>query len=148
MDLFFDTYEQGTSVTARTRQLIGLLEIDGDLHAPPRCQFNWNELHFKAVIEKITQKFTMFLSDGTPVRSTLNVTFKEYSTLSEQLGNPPRRSSDRSKVRVFTEGDSLWLMSDREYGTPALWRKIARANGIDDPLFIEAGRELVIPPLE
>jgi hypothetical protein len=148
MDLFFDTYEQCSSVVERTRRITDLLEIDADLHAPPRVRFTWKDLRFKATIEKVTQKFTMFLSDGTPVRSTLNVTFKEYRTLAEQLQSPRRQSSDRTKVRIVTQGDSLWLIANREYGAPSFWRRIAEANDIEDPLVVEAGRELAIPPLD
>jgi nucleoid-associated protein YgaU len=31
-------------------------------------------------------------------------------------------------------------------GDPALWRDIADANGIDDPLNVAPGTRLVIPP--
>jgi hypothetical protein len=85
MDLFFDTYEKGTDVRAHTAKVLSLLEIDAELHAPPLCQFIWGAIVLKATVEKITSKFTMFLGDGTPVRATLNVTFKEYATLTEQL---------------------------------------------------------------
>lgn len=146
MDLFFDTYEKGEDVREYTGKLISLLAIEKDLHAPPRCLFVWGKFQFKATIEKITQKCTMFLSDGTPVRSTLNITFKEYKTLSEQLTDPPRQSADRSKVRVVTEGDSLWLMADREYGTPSEWRRIARENNIDNPRLLQSGAPLKVPP--
>ncbi len=79
MDLFFDTYEKGTDVRDHTKKVFSLLEIDSELHAPPLCQFVWGSIVLKATIEKISSKFTMFLGDGTPVRATLNVTFKEYA---------------------------------------------------------------------
>ena len=35
----------------------------------------------------------------------------------------------------------------REYDDPAQWRRIAEANGIDDPLALQPGRRLLIPPI-
>ena len=163
MELFFDTYSPSSrhrSVQPRddvrkyTRRLADLLNIDPALHAPPVCQFVWGGplgspegIQFKAIIERLTQKFTMFLEDGTPVRATLNVTFKEYKTVAEQLKEVGRESSDRTKRRIVKEGDSLWMFAAVEYGEPRLWREIARENGIVNPLELVPGTELVIPAL-
>ena len=35
---------------------------------------------------------------------------------------------------TVTAGDSLASLAYREYGDPALWRALARYNGIDDPI--------------
>ncbi len=150
MDLFFDTWTDGgrTDVTEKTGQLAALLRIDGDTHAPPRVEFRWGALAFKAVIEKLSQRFTMFLSDGTPVRATLNVAFKQYKPLSEQLIDPRRNSADKTKRRLITAGDSVWLLANREYGDPRDWRPIARRNRVDDPRAIRPGAVLVVPPLD
>lgn len=146
LDLFFDTYEKGEDVRTHTDKVAGLLSIDLDLHAPPTLKFIWGKLEFKCVLEQVTKKFTMFLSDGTPVRATLSVTFKEYKTLQEQLS--PKASADRTKRRILREGDSLWLMAAREYDDPAQWRPIADKNEIDNPRMLRPGVELTIPPLE
>lgn len=150
MDLLFDTYTDGggEDVSERTRQLTDLVHIDGDLHAPPTVRFSWGVFLFDAVIEKVSQRFTMFLADGTPVRATLSVTFTQYRTIQDQLEQPRRNSADKTKHRVVEGPDSLWLLADREYGDVAHWRTIARANRIDDPRRLAAGTVLVLPPLD
>ena len=67
MDLFFDTYtdRKRENVTAHTGRFARLLENDPDLHAPPTVKFIWGKFQFKAYIERLSQKFTMFLEDGT-----------------------------------------------------------------------------------
>jgi hypothetical protein len=147
MDLFFDSYEKREDVRNYTGRLAALLDIDRDLHAPPTCKFIWGKLEFKAVLERVTQRFTLFLDSGIPVRAMLSVTFREYKTITEQLQSPPRQSADRIKRRVIKQGDSLWLIADREYGDPGLWRRIAKANRIDNPRILEVGKEIIIPPL-
>jgi hypothetical protein len=150
MELFFDTWTDGGrgDVTLLTGKLAALLRIDGKTHAPPRVEFRWGVIVFKAVIEKLSQRFTMFLSDGTPVRATLSVTFKQYKPLAEQLTDPRRNSADKTKRRIVTADDSIWLLAHREYGDVRDWRAIAIRNGIDDPRVIRPGTALVVPPLD
>lgn len=150
MDLMFDTYTDhgGQNVLERTERFTNLLSINRDLHAPPRVEFRWGKFNFVAVVEKITQKLTMFRSDGTPVRATLSVTFKQYKPIAEQLIDPRRNSADKTKRRVFEAHDSIWLLAAREYGESRFWRLIARENDIDDPRRIEPGRVLVLPPFD
>jgi Contractile injection system tube protein/LysM domain len=147
MDLFFDTYEKGIDVRTYTSRVLALMEIDPELHAPPICRFVWDQIILKATVEKITSKFTMFLSDGTPVRATLNVSFKEYATLSEQLDKNRLHSADKTKTITTKRGDSLWQIASEQYGDPGRWRIIADANNIDDPLYLDAGRELNLPSI-
>lgn len=150
MDLMFDTFTDGkqANVLELTKPLTDLLSIDGTLHAPPRVEFRWGVFKFVAVIEKISQKLTMFKPDGTPVRSTLNVSFKQYRTISEQLSDPRRNSADKTKRRVLESHDSVWLMAAREYGESRYWRLIARHNDIDNPRRILPGTVLELPPLD
>lgn len=150
MDLMFDTFTDGgqANVLKLTEPLTDLISIDGALHAPPRVEFRWGVFKFVAVIEKISQKLTMFKPDGTPVRSTLNVSFKQYRTISEQLSDPRRNSADKTKRRVLESHDSVWLMAAREYGESRYWRLIARHNDIDNPRRIPPGTVLELPPLD
>lgn len=148
MELFFDTYDEKVDVRAFTARIDELLEVDGDLHAPPRCRFVWGSLVFTAVVESAEKQFTMFLANGIPVRARVNVTFREYATPEEQLTETKRLSADKTTVRRVTEGDTLPLLAAEEYDDPGKWRHIADANGIENPRDLRPGTELVVPPLE
>lgn len=157
MDLLFDTYtdQGGSDVSEDTQQFIDLVAIDADTHAPPRVEFKWGVFAFRAVVERISQRFTMFQGDGTPVRATLSVTFKQYRTIAEQLENPRRKSADKTKQRVLgkVEGfqptaETLWQLSAEEYGEARFWRQIARANKVEDPRTLQSGDVMQVPPLE
>lgn len=151
MDLFFDTYEQGLDVRKYTDKITNLMEIDDDMlpsfYAPPMVKFIWGKVHFKAVIDDITQRFTMFLDDGTPVRAVLGVSFAEC----QSLFDPSKQSADRTKKTkeiTVKQGDSLSSVAEEFYGSPELWRHIARANKIENPRGLEPGKKIIIPPLE
>jgi nucleoid-associated protein YgaU len=131
------------------------MDVDPTLHSPPIVQFIWGppigspaNLQFTGTIEKVSQKFTYFLDDGTPVRATLNLTIKEYKTIKDQLAEIGRQSPDRTKRRIVKEGESLWFYAAQEYTDPGEWRVIADQNALDNPRLIEPGTEIELPPLE
>lgn len=147
MDLFFDSYEENKDVRGYTNKITELLNIDPAIHAPPILRFVWGNLNFTCVLSRVSKKFTMFRSDGKPVRATLSVTFNEFKTgLSSR--EKRRESPDRTKTYTIKQGDSLWAIAAREYGDPAFWRPIAAKNKIENPRLLEIGREITIPPLE
>jgi len=148
MELFFDTSEERTDVRDHTREIRNLLEVDGELHAPPLCRFVWGTLDFKAVLESADTQFTMFLPEGIPVRARMDVTFREHKTPEEQATERKRKSADKTTVRRVTAGDSLWSIAAEEYDDSGEWRRIADANDVENPRELAGGTELVIPPLE
>lgn len=164
MELYFDTYSPSSrhgnvvpseDVRHYTRPIANLMEIDRELHAPPICEFIWGPpigtpegLEFRGILEKCSQKFTYFLDDGTPVRATLSVTFKEYKTVEQQLAEMKQQSADRTKLREFKEGDAVWLYAANEYGDPEKWRVIADHNQLDNPRIVAPGTKLELPPLQ
>lgn len=147
MDLFCDTYEEHRDVTTETKKIYNLLEIDASTHAPPVCDIRWGTFHFTGVLDHVSGQFTLFLADGTPVRATLNVSFKEYIPVEVLVMQHPTQSADHYKQRVVRSGDRIDSIAAEEYGTPACWRKIAEANGLEDPGRLLPGEYLTIPPV-
>lgn len=148
MELFFDTYEEGTDVSKETRKLTDLLKIDPERHAPPVVRAEWGSLDFVGFLERANTRFTLFLGSGKPVRARMDVTFKQYGRPTLESITNPRNSSDRTKRRLVVEGETLSLIAAQEYGDPTRWRTIAVANDIDDPRTLTPGLTLVLPPLE
>jgi nucleoid-associated protein YgaU len=147
MDLFFDTYEQQSDVRDYTNQIYALLGIKSATHVPPICTFGWGNFNFTCVVDRVGGRFTLFLADGTPVRATLSVTFKEFIEVEMEVRRTPTESADHTKTRVVQRGDTLSSIAAAEYGDPAKWRPIAKTNRIDSPRVLAPGQLLVIPPL-
>jgi len=156
LQLFFDTYEAGEDVRQRyTNALWKLAMVDSNLSdsktkksRPPKCEFRWGTTwSFKAVVTQISQKFTLFLPDGTPVRATLDVTMKQI----EDEGlyprqNPTSGSGEGHRVHTVRQGERLDWIATQEYGDPNMWRFIAEENGIDNPFELRPGTLLRLPP--
>jgi hypothetical protein len=155
LDLFFDTTDDGmgddvTDVRERTRSIYQLVKQQPKTHAPPRITFTWGSLSFRAVVESVRQRFTLFNPQGVPLRATLSVTFREYRELKELLKD--LESPDHSKQRVVRRGETLSSIAAEEYRNPALWRVIAdhpaNAGMIGNPRRLAPGAVLEIPPLD
>jgi hypothetical protein len=155
LDLFYDVTEpiDGTridDVRRETNKVVALARKDRDLKRPPAVAIEWgaapltgSDFPFIGVVRELTQNFTLFRSDGTPVRANLNVTFTEFP-------NPEidqRKLDPEFTTRVVKRGDTLSGIAAETYGDPALWRAIALANHLEDPLRLEIGRQLQIPKI-
>lgn len=158
MQLFFDTYEDGTDVrTNYTEKLFKMMEINPKLPAgsttqstgsPPKLIFTWGTTWtFKCYLESLSVNFTLFLADGTPVRATADLQLKQAVDEKAQAGTNPTSGGEGGEHTWLVEPqDRLDLIAFHEYGDAKLWRVIAQANGISDPRQIRAGQRLIIPP--
>lgn len=139
--------EGGEDVTQYTKEIVNLTLIDGKLHRVPKVTFSWGSIKFIGIITEVKESYTMFLNDGKPVRAKVDVTFKSVYDVKNGKRSSPFESPDRTKVRVLLQGESLWSIAAKEYGNPKYWRVIAAENHILNPLEIEEGQVLKLPPL-
>jgi len=173
MNLYFDTYTQTNlnkdtlnklsmdpiqtikdiikdekeDVRTYTQKITKLMEIDPETHCPHVVIFAWGSLSFKAVIESVTETYTMFLPNGKPVRARLTVKFKEAKGTVERARKNVLHSPDRTKQRTVMGVDQLWHIADQEYDDPSMWRIIARENGILNPRKVQHGTVLKVPSI-
>jgi hypothetical protein len=163
MDLFFDDWTDpdgppgdflpfaaggGKSVKDRIDEITMLLEIDSELHAPPPVRFVWGPLRFRAVVEKVSRKPSLFRPDGTPARAHLAISFKGFTPYDEDAPKVRLQSADKTKRRQVGAAETIWDIADKEYGDPRHWRVIAAASDVDDPRALPPGEWLKVPPLE
>jgi hypothetical protein len=147
MELFFDTYEAQTDVRTQANKIVSLLNINSELHAPPVLRVAWASLRFRCVLAKASQKFILFLPDGTPVRAKVSVNFSEYIDPTRELKEVNRQTANFTKVHIVQLGETLSDIAGRLYANPLVWRPIAIVNDIENPRELTAGMELHIPPL-
>lgn len=133
----------GVSVLPYTSQIAALQLVNTELHRPPLCEVWWGQIRLiEGPLTGLTQRFTRFLPDGTPVRAVLNCTFTDASLDSGELN-----SADVQKTHTVRLGDTLQAIAARCYGDVRRWRDIAEANDIDDPRVLTPGVVLTIPAI-
>jgi nucleoid-associated protein YgaU len=158
LQLFFDTYAGASGSrdvrSEYTSRIWALAEVDPSLQdntttksRPPKVRFQWGPAwSFVAVITSITQKFTLFSSDGTPVRATLDVTFQQITDDSQLPGtNPTSGGTGGERQWTVRQGDTLASISYETYGDAGLWRTIADANRLTSVRDLRPGLQLGIP---
>ncbi len=147
--LQFDTYEERVSVRDKwVRQIEKLTMMTGKVKneqkptklekqklRPPVILFIWGRFTFKGVVESLAQKYTMFLSDGTPVRAECALKIRNVIEEAIYKGSDQSFSKDKGgqgKPYTVKEGDRLDLIASIELGDAGRWPEIAALNDIVD----------------
>ena len=151
VELLFDSYDTPAlpkeDVREQTGPVVGLMAIDGELHAPPILRVKMASLNLRCVLSRVSERFIMFMPDGVPVRARLNCTFIEYADPEQEAKAANLQTADFTKVHVVARGDTLSSIAGVLYRDPTLWRPIALANRIANPRAIAIGQELRVPAL-
>lgn len=102
MDLVFDTADEGSDeapVSVRTKTAMVekyLLPKDNTSDAPPRLQFQWDQLIIAGVVESLDVDFDHFAANGAPLRAKVSLSIKEQEpkyTYAAGASGPAARDS-------------------------------------------------------
>lgn len=159
LELLFDTgLPLGTSdrqgVRPATDALLALMEADeAQAKPPPTVRFAWGTvLSFRAVCTSVRLAFLMFHADGTPTRARAHLTLRQVEKDARSGSGTPARPQNPTTTaerhvgaHVVRDGDTLQSIAHSFYADPTHWRRIAEANGIDDPVRLRRGTELTVP---
>lgn len=153
LTLLFDTFEAGNDVSLTTNKMWKFMMPKGQSQArqnqkitPPQVAFEWGVFKFVSYITNMTQKFTLFKNDGTPVRASVDVTFTQYTDVNDYPGqNPSSGGGPPERIWRVTAGDRLDSIAAQVYHDATRWREIAAYNKITNPLALRPGQHLRIP---
>lgn len=154
LEMFFDaTSSQDASVVKAVESLLACCvateKSAGQKKAsPPLVVLHWGSISsFPAFVTSVSAKFTLFSSDGTPIRALCSVSLEEMPGEPFRQ-NPTSGSHEVRRVHRTIAGDSLASVAYAEYGDPTAWRALAAFNEIDDPLRVRTGTVLLVPSPE
>ncbi|MEI6044954.1 MAG: LysM peptidoglycan-binding domain-containing protein [Chloroflexota bacterium] len=119
-----------------------------DPKEPPHVLFTWGSTwSFESVITSISQTFTLFKEDGTPIRSEVTLSLDQIKDTGTFAKQNPTSHGTPGKIHQVQEGDRLDLLAQQYYSQPFSWKRIAEFNNIDNPRSIVPGQYLLIPPI-
>lgn len=121
--------------------------INGDIHTPNYLILFWGKLKFKCRLTSLKIEYTLFNPSGIPLRAKLNVDFKQFLSAEELLRQTGKSSPDLTHARTVSAGDTLPLMCYRIYGDSRYYLEVARVNKLKDFRNLEAGSQIIFPPL-
>ena len=155
LEMFFDaTSTRDSSVVAAVENLLSCCvatekSAGQKKPSPPLVVLHWGAISsFPAFVTSISAKFTLFNTDGTPIRALCSVSLEEMPGRKFREQNPTSGSKEVTRVHRTIAGDSLASVAFAEYGDATAWRRLAAFNEIDDPLRVRTGTVLLLPSPE
>jgi hypothetical protein len=153
IELLFDTTKTGDDVRRSYFKLIKIVlvkpsENDDGKGEPRQVIVQWGKfMSYIAVVESISQTFTYFKPNGTPLRANVTVSLREVL---DQTKLPPQNPTSRSEVRrtwVVEKGQRIEWIAHKVYGETSAWRHLAEVNNIPNPAVLRPGQILKIVPV-
>ncbi|TPN86214.1 CIS tube protein [Aquimarina algicola] len=121
---------------------------NGSIHEPNYLIISWGTLVFKCKLTSLNISYTLFQSDGTPLRAKLNVSFEEAVSASDIASEADNQSPDLTHLIEVKEGDTLPLICYRVYGDSNYYTEVAAYNNLYNFRDIKPGTKLYLPPLK
>ena len=149
LEFFFDgtgVIDSDQSVRERIEGFLELTSYQGEAHQPFYLHLWWKSFNFRGIRTKADVTYTLFDRDGEPLRATLAITLREALPPEEVTRDENNTSPDLYQTWRVAEGDTLDLIAHRVYGDSGYWRPIAAANRLVNPLSLDPGRVLRLPP--
>lgn len=125
-----------------------VLTFQGEQHQPRFVKLVWGTLLFKGRLVSMNTRYTLFQPDGTPLRAIVACTFVESIADSLRTRKENAQSPDLTHRHTVLEGDTLSLLTHRQYNDTSLVLEVARANNLDTLRKLRVGTQLAFPPIE
>jgi len=123
------------------------IDVQGDTHRPNSLIVQWGTFIRKCVLEKSDITYTLFDSEGIPLRAKITATFIEdegskLNQIASMFSSP-----DLTHSRLVQESDILPLMVYKEYDTSDYYLQVARANKLKNFRKLVPGTTIHFPPI-
>jgi hypothetical protein len=151
VSLLLDVSMSGADASVRDQANALMQAMHGGGTAPKFITFSWGSVTLpKAAPMSIEIRYALFHPNGEPIRAFVDLELAQAAPTTPlgQAQNPTTRGLAGLRSHTVHDGDSLPSIAHAAYGDPTRWRRIAEANGIDDPLAVPSGAALAIPRLE
>ncbi|MBZ0320185.1 MAG: hypothetical protein K8L91_27480 [Anaerolineae bacterium] len=154
VQLLFDTFADQSDVRDHTDKIWKMMAVAEQTKnattgksRPPKVSFRWGRLNFEAVLTNIQQKYTLFLPDGTPVRTTVDITLEQLIDVDDysSSGGGGGGAAATPKVATSQQGQRMDTVAAQQTGDAANYRQVAEANNVDNPNKVPNGTPLVVP---
>ena len=125
---------------------------NGDVHQPRFVQLRWGVLIYNCRLTDMKVNFTLFKSDGTPIRAMVDCTFQGYIDEKKLAAKENKSSPDLTHIISVGAGDTLPLLCNKVYKDSRHYFEIARYMAANynyqiDFKKLAPGTKLYLPPL-
>lgn len=138
--------------TSTVLQQVALLRkvaytYDGSEHEPPVVEVSWGPMLFKARLEKLDVKYTLFKPSGEPLRARVTLKFTAFTTNEEVFRAASMESPDLTHLVEVRAGDTLPMLCHKIYKDSSYYLAVAEFNQLRSFRQLAPGQLLRFPPL-
>lgn len=124
-------------------------DMDSDIHRPRFLKIFWGkEINFPCVLSNLDINYTLFNTDGTPLRLKINATFLNYLAQIARLADERTNSPDLTHYRLVKQDDRLDLLTYNIYNDPNYLLQVGKANGLTTVRKIMPNAQIYFPPFD
>ncbi|AFY70350.1 hypothetical protein Pse7367_2082 [Thalassoporum mexicanum PCC 7367] len=142
-------------VNSQVEELLKVVYLmNSETHKPNFLRLLWgnasfgDQNSFDCLLKDLTIDYTMFATDGKPLRAKLKGTFISYVETKRRIREEGKRSPDVTHVRTVKARDSLPLMTQRIYGDQSYYLQVAKVNGLVNFRRLKPTTDLQFPPID
>lgn len=154
--LNFDLVLDGTGVATDVQynvhdEIVELNEVlydyHGEKHKPYFLRIEWGAFRFICHLDSMSIEYTLFKSDGNPLRAKVSLAFLEATDPKAVEISAYKQSPDVTHIETFKAGDSLFEKCQEIYGDPRYYILVAQHNQLYNFRNIPEGKRIIFPPI-
>lgn len=125
-------------------------ETNAETHEPPFIMVTYGSLIYKTRFKSCNITYTLFKSDGTPLRAVVKATFLNIKNNVTDEREASLNSPDVTHRRVMAMHQSVIEMSNDIYKRNDLYMEVARANNLDSfrKAAMQKNQVIYFPPIK
>lgn len=129
LDGFHENEAKAQDVSEYVLMLTPALQLDEKKINAYGCRFQWGDCLYQGMLTGLKVRYTMFTSEGKPIRANVDITLKGGLTDKEkQLAK-----STSSRLSVKTKLMELYLEAFEKNGSSSEWRELAKKKKVKNP---------------
>ena len=101
-------------------------DLDGAIHQPRYLKLVWKDFVFDCILSELKIAFTLFNSEGAPIRAKLSCRFLNYKETERRVREEGKSSPDLTHTRIVKDEQNLPLLVHGIYGSPNHYLEVAR----------------------
>lgn len=143
--------KEKTNVQKRIEDFLAMCkETDSSTHEPPYIMISYGTLIYKTRFKSCNITYTLFKSDGTPLRAVLKATFLNIKNNITDESERSLNSPDVTHRRDIAVHQSLVEISNQIYKRNDLYIQVAAANNLDSfrKRALQENETIYFPPIK
>jgi hypothetical protein len=138
----------GTEITTQVDKLMdAVYRMKGEAHKPATLKIQWGLYTFDCVLTTLDINYVLFKPNGEPLRAKVSATFIQYTEPTRRVAIEDKHSPDLYRSVRVADGDTLPLLSYKNYGDPTWYTQLAYYNELVSVRALKTDQELIFPPI-